>query len=169
MAVDSRQQSHLGGLSYGYPAPQFSNPWGTNPAVSSAAYATTQAPSPNLDSQPHLQQRNLTLPPYNTLPVTTTTLGSGQSLLAAAYGHPPTVTQSQYPQYSASGSTGYQTVTAPGYINLPDSRAAGFGFTQNDSRRPSHPCVRPHLDQYLTLTCTDLTTPLKLREMALAT
>jgi hypothetical protein len=141
MAVDSRQQSHLSGLSYGYPTPHFSNPWGNNPAVSSAPYGTTQATASTLDGQSQLQQRNLTLPPYSGIPVTTAALASGSSLLAAAYGHPTTVTQSQYPQYTASGATGYQPVTAPGYLSLPDNRATGFAFATNDARRPSHPYV----------------------------
>jgi hypothetical protein len=138
MAVDSRQQTHLNGISYGYAAPQFTNPWGSTPGVSSATYATS-APATSLDTQPHLQ-RPLTLPPYNTLPVATT-LASGPSLLAGNYGHPSNVTQPQYPQYTASGSAGYQPVTAPGYLNLPDNRAAGFAFSQSDARRPSHPYV----------------------------
>jgi hypothetical protein len=141
MAVDSRQQSHhLNGMSYGYAGPHFTNPWGSNQAgsVSSAAYASTQPTSSSLDNQSQIQQRNpLTLPPYNTLPVASTTLASGPSLLAAHYGHPANVTQPQYPQYTASVSAGYQT-TAPGFINLPDNRAAAFGFAHNDARRPSH-------------------------------
>ena len=140
MAVDSRQQSHLSGMSYGYAAPPFTNPWGNNPAVSSGAYATTQAPT-SLDSQSQLQHRNLTLPPYNGLSVATTTLGSGPSLLAIAYGHPSNVTQSQYPQYTTSGPNDYQSVTAPSFLSLPDNRAAGFAFAPNDARRPSHSYV----------------------------
>jgi len=136
MAVDSRQQSHINGLTYGYAGPHFSNPWGGAAAVSSAPYAATQAPSPALNSQPQLQQRNLTLPPYSAVPVTTA-LGSSSSLLAGSF-HPSNVTQQQYPQYTTAGPTGYTTVTAPGYISIPDNRATGFGFAHNDARRPSH-------------------------------
>jgi hypothetical protein len=139
MAVDSRQPSHLNGISYGY-GPHFSNPWGAAQTVSSAAYATSQATAPALDAQSQLHQRNLTLPPYNAVAVTTA-MGSGPSLLAAAYGHATNVPQQQYPQYTTAGSTGYQSVTAPGYINLPDNRAAAFSFAQNDTRRPSHQYV----------------------------
>jgi len=91
-----------------------------------------------LDNRSHIQPRPLTLPSYSSLPVATTTLASTPSLLSTHYGHPSNVPQSQYPAYTASGSSGYQPVTAPGFINLPDNRAAGFNFAQNDARRPSH-------------------------------
>jgi len=129
-------------MSYGYAGPHFTNPWGSSHpsgAVSSASFSSTQAPSPALDNRSHIQSRNpLTLPSYSTLPVAASTLASTPSLLSTHFGHPTNVTQPQYPQYTATGPSGYQTVTAPGFINLPDSRAAGFGFAQSDARRPSH-------------------------------
>jgi hypothetical protein len=146
MAVDSRQQAHLNGPIYGYATPQFNNPWGNNTAVTSPTYANSQA-STALESQS--QARNLTLPPYSGVPVTTA-LGSGNSLLAPAPFHHPNATQAQYPQYTTA-TAGYQPVSAPGYINLPDNRATGFAFASSDNRRPSHHPQHPFVLPLITL------------------
>jgi hypothetical protein len=149
MAVDSRHQPQLAGIPYDQLryAPQFTNPWVTSAPVSGQVYASSQPPT-TLDTSSQLQQRqNLTLPPYQGLPITTTALPHGSSLQTASYGN-STGLQQQYGQYPTSTSTGYQPSAPTGYtLELPSNRATGFAYPQDPARRPSHPFNGASQDQ----------------------
>jgi len=129
MAVDTRHQSQLAGLPYDqqlrYTSPQFSNPWGTSAPVSGQLYASSHPAS----MEP--QRQNLTLPPYQGLPISSTAMAQSPSL-QMTFGNTSALQQG-YAQYPTSTSTGYQAVVAPGYSN------AGFAYPGDPARRPSHP------------------------------
>jgi len=146
MAVDSRHQSQLAGMPFDqlrYPAPQFTNPWGTSAPVSSQVYASAQPPT-TLDSSRQLQSPSLTLPPYHGMPMTSTALAPSPSLQTASYGNSSglqgpqdLLNQRGYAPYPTTTSASYQAPTAAGYTL--DSRNGAFGYPSDASRRPSHP------------------------------
>ncbi|KAF2674792.1 C2H2 finger domain-containing protein FlbC [Microthyrium microscopicum] len=146
MAVESRHQPQLAGIPYDQLryAPQFSNPWVTSAPVSGQVYASAH-PATTLDNSSQLQQQqsrpNLTLPPYQGLPITSTSLPQNPNLQTASYGASPALQAPQgYGQFPTSTSAGYQTAPAPGYtIELPPRSANGFAYPQEPARRPSHP------------------------------
>jgi hypothetical protein len=147
MAVDSRhQQAQLSGLPYAadplrYGAqvsqPQFNNPWANAQNGASPVYPSSQAGSSSMEAPVQMQrQTSMTLPPYNALPITTTALASGSSMLTPApYGHPSAMQPSQeirYPQFSAAPSSSYPA-QAPAF-----SLDHGYGYASDAVRRPSH-------------------------------
>jgi hypothetical protein len=155
MAVDSRHPAQMGVIPY--PAdplsyrtqvapPQFNDPWVSGPAGSPSAYVSSQAASNSLDTTAQIQRpgNNLTLPPYNTLPITTTALAPGSSLLTAAYGHPAPLHPPQglvgnrpYQHFSAATTSTYPAPASQFSLDLHDARN-GYGYA-SDVRRPSHP------------------------------
>jgi hypothetical protein len=139
MAVDTRHQSQLSGLSYDqqlrYTSPQFSNPWCTSAPVTGQIYASSH-PTSSLDNS---QRQGLTLPPYHALPLTTTALASGPSL-QTTFGNTSSLQhQHSYAQYPTSTSTGYQPAVASGYgLDMSSSRNGGFAYPGDPARRPPH-------------------------------
>jgi hypothetical protein len=158
MAVDSRQQSQMGGIAFEPLRYQFNNPWtgGTSVApASSQMYASSHPTASTLESSSHIQQRptNISLP-YSNLGLTSTALAPGSSLSGGSYPSTSALQTSQdllggrnyASQFPTTGSSnGYVPAPAAGYP------MAGYGYQQDSSRRLSHPSVHFHTAAYHSL------------------
>jgi hypothetical protein len=139
MAVDSRQQSQLHAMPYDpLRFTHFQNPWVGGPAVSNQMVPSSQASAGVLDAHSSLQHRlpSLTLPPYNSLTATTSSLAQ-ESLLAAAYPqHSPlqsaTDMNGQAYQFVPTSSAVYQPA-APAFIHLPER--SGYAYSSDPAMR----------------------------------
>lgn len=157
MAVDSRQQTQLGGLGYDpmrYPVPQFTNPW-VSAAPSSQLYPTSLAPhSAGLDTTAHpTPSRPAGIPlPYPGLPVAAPSLGAGSSFSSALYQpqslleasqdliSPPRPYGAQYATSASPVTSTYAPTSAPQYA-MDYSAGTRGAYAYDAGRRSSHPSV----------------------------
>lgn len=175
MAVDSRQQSQLNGMSYDplrYPQPHFTNPWVSAAGTSQQQlYQTSIAPTVSAglenhaSSQPQAIQRPTSIAiPYHGLPVTAPSLGSGialpdgslpaenlldmsQDLLSRSY-------TSGYGTSAAATTNTYAPTSAPySQVDYGSTERGPYAFSQDTTRRSSHPSVpsAPYLDSAMEL------------------
>jgi hypothetical protein len=150
MAVDSRQQSQLNGMSYDplrYPGvPQFTNPWvnsASGPPANAQLYASSQPSPSGLDSNTQIQRpTNIPLPSNYSLPITTASLGPPTTIPAGAYASSASQDllngRSYTSSYSTSGTTASYAPASAGYP-MDYSRGSGYGYGQDNTRRGSHP------------------------------
>ncbi|KAL5396541.1 hypothetical protein PMIN06_008293 [Paraphaeosphaeria minitans] len=161
MAVDSRQQSQLNGMSYDplrYPQPHFTNPWVSAAGPSpQQLYQTAIAPNVSAglenhaSSQPQAIHRPTSIAiPYHGLPVTAPSLGSGialpdgslpaqnlpdmsQDLLSRSY-------NGGYGTTTSAPTNTYAPTSAPySQVDYGSTERVPYAFSQDTARRSSHP------------------------------
>ncbi|KAF2707499.1 hypothetical protein K504DRAFT_446639 [Pleomassaria siparia CBS 279.74] len=163
MAVDNRQQSQLN-MGYDplrYPAqPHFTNPWASAPPSAQQMYPTTLASNVSglenhATSQPQpVQQRPTSIAiPYQNLPVTAPTLGSGITLPDGTFAAEDLQDISQdllsrsytggYASSTSSNPNSYAPTSAPySQVEYGNASRSPYASYQHDpSRRSSHPSV----------------------------